>query len=60
VIAWSGNGVPRTWAPCVAHPEPCPRERAGCGWTGWGRVGRREERMALRYAGLAFFLNMID
>jgi hypothetical protein len=43
-----------------AHSEPCSRERAGCRWTGRGRVGRREGCMALRYAGLAFFLNMID
>ncbi|KAJ7803129.1 hypothetical protein B0H14DRAFT_1648313 [Mycena olivaceomarginata] len=41
------DGVPRTWAPRVAHSEPCFRERAGCGWTGWGRVGRREACMAL-------------
>jgi hypothetical protein len=26
-----------------AHSEPCSRERAGCGWTGWGHIGRREE-----------------
>jgi hypothetical protein len=53
-------GCPGPRRRAYAHSEPCSRGHAGCEWTGWGRVGRREECMALRYAGLAFFLNMID
>ncbi|KAJ7808427.1 hypothetical protein B0H14DRAFT_1515958 [Mycena olivaceomarginata] len=43
-----------------AHSEPCSRERAGCGWTGWGRVGRREECMALSTSPSCVVLSIFE
>ncbi|KAJ7803116.1 hypothetical protein B0H14DRAFT_1648114 [Mycena olivaceomarginata] len=42
------------------HSEPCSHERAGCGWTGRGRVGRREACMALSTSPSCVVLSIFE